>query len=140
MIHNAEFGNYAAINLRLILFIIIGFQVAHSWFGLVHDNIYEVIPFSSNFLRTISWLPRCWHKYSFRSILLVSYCKLRDVGLLTTTLLLVMVRHSNLIYLPYPGVLFLGLYIAFCYPLHREYSWIFFSKAGADPEFRTKYR
>lgn len=38
------------------------------------------------------------------------------------------------------GGFFLVVYSVYVYPLHVEYSWTFFQQAGADPEFRKKFR
>jgi len=38
------------------------------------------------------------------------------------------------------AILFQAIYIVFAVPLHKEYSWTFYRKAGADQEFRRKYR
>lgn len=36
--------------------------------------------------------------------------------------------------------MFQALYLACARPLHKEYDWAFYRKAGADAVFRHKYR
>jgi len=90
------------------------FQVIHAWFGLFHDNIYEIYAnVVSQVVITVVVVFRCifdmpWTIYLYA---LFSY-----------------------------AVLFLALYIIFLYLIHSEYSYTFYQKAGADPVFRSMYR
>eukprot|EP01127_Copromyxa_protea_P004759 TRINITY_DN14585_c0_g1_i1.p1 TRINITY_DN14585_c0_g1~~TRINITY_DN14585_c0_g1_i1.p1 ORF type:complete len:371 (-),score=44.12 TRINITY_DN14585_c0_g1_i1:65-1177(-) len=115
MVLHGEMGHISSLTLRAIFFVITGFQAAHSWFGMMHDNIYELgatmlsqVFVSIYLVGILIQAPRPWGSYHY-----IMFCY---------------------------GVLYFVLYCAFLYPLHKEYSWNFFAKAGADPAFRRKYR
>eukprot|EP01126_Amoeba_proteus_P050866 TRINITY_DN6046_c0_g1_i14.p1 TRINITY_DN6046_c0_g1~~TRINITY_DN6046_c0_g1_i14.p1 ORF type:complete len:402 (-),score=82.97 TRINITY_DN6046_c0_g1_i14:114-1319(-) len=98
---------------QLVLFVMIGFLCTHAFFGLFHDNIYEL----------------------YATMLAQVFLTLCVVGIVLSASW----DTYHLLVLVY-GVVYFLLYAIHLYPLYVEYSWTFFQKAGADPEFRTKYR
>eukprot|EP01127_Copromyxa_protea_P022003 TRINITY_DN771_c0_g1_i1.p1 TRINITY_DN771_c0_g1~~TRINITY_DN771_c0_g1_i1.p1 ORF type:complete len:346 (+),score=66.44 TRINITY_DN771_c0_g1_i1:326-1363(+) len=100
---------------QIMLIVVIGSQCLHStFFGLFHDNIYEVY-----------------------SVMLVQlFISFGVAGMLLISTPWSVYEYTLLSY----GSVFFLLYSIYIYPLHAEYSWTFFQAAGADPEFRKKYR
>jgi len=99
----------------LLYGVIIVFQGVHTFFGVFYDNIYEVYAtMLAQFIVTIIIMTRCIElcpTFTLYNLLLVAY-----------------------------GVVFQVLYVVFALPLIREFSWTFYKRAGADQEFRLKYR
>jgi len=99
----------------LLYIILIVFQAIHTFFGIFHENIYELYAIMIvQFFITVIITTRC-----------VELCS----TLSTYNLLLVCY-----------GVLFQVLYAIYAMPLLREFSWAFYKKAGADTQYRSKYR
>jgi len=103
------------VSVATILIVIIVFQVIHTWYGLFHDNVYEVYA-------TIT-----------------SQCFISAVGIIQVINNPGHWDPYDIIELCY-SIGFLAIYLGFAYPLHKEYSWTFYKLAGADPDFRRRFR
>jgi len=97
---------------------IIVFQIIHAWYGLFHDNIYEI--YAMILTQTFT---------SALAILIVISDRLNAGAFF----------WWDWILLSY-AVIFFVAYVAFAFPLHKEYTYHFFHKAGAEPTFRAKFR
>lgn len=103
------------VSVGCILICIIIFQVVHTWYGIFHDNVYEIYAtvVSQVFISVIGILQVLFQdgKFEIYDYVELSYC-----------------------------IFFLFIYLAFAYPLHKEYSWTFYKMAGTDPDFRRRFR
>jgi len=109
-----EIVNQTIITRTLIFCVIFFFQTLHIFFGIFHENIYELYAVMiSQFIVCIAVV--------FRSISVTSW----DV-------------YSIL--LLGCAILFQCIYIIYAYPLYKANAWAFYRKVGASLELRKKYK